>query len=389
MKVAMLGHKGIPATYGGVEVHVDHLSQRLSDMGYEVLAYARPYYVKKDVAERFNKQNKNIRVITVPTVKSKHLDTIVHTFLSTLHAMKENVDVYHFHSVGPSLLAWLPRLFRPHARVVCTFHSPDRLHQKWGTFARTVLTIGERTSLIFAHKTITVSRDLQRYCRERYFKQAVYIPNGVDEVQNVKPSLISAEYGLNEKDYIVVVSRLVRHKGIHFLIKAFKQQNTEKKLVIVGDSAYTDDYVAELKQLAGNDSRIIFTGFQSGKMLTELFSNAYLYVQPSESEGLCVAVLEAGSYGLPVLASDIPSNAEVVLDRGFMFENASVQDLSEKLGYVLNHPEEAEEAGKQLRAHVAEKYNWDRISKETTLVYESATPSVIGAEAEEVAESNA
>lgn len=374
MKIAMLGHKGIPATWGGVETHVDHLSRQLADLDYEVVAYSRKHYVDEDAVKRFNKSQKRITSVLTPTINTKHTDTIVHTFVSTLHAMRENVDVYHYHGVGPSLLAWLPRLFRPRAKVVCTFHSPDRLHQKWGRIARAMLTLGEWASLTFAHKTIVVSRDLQRYCREQYQKSAVYIPNGVSEGQYRRASQISAEFGLEEDGYILVVSRLVRHKGIHYLIKAFKQMTTDKKLVIVGDSAFTDDYVKELKELASNDPRIVFTGYQTGAVLEELYSNAYAYVQPSESEGLSVSVLEAGSYGLPVLASDIPSNAEVVLDRGFLFENRNVRDLAENLEQMLDNPEETREAGKRLRQHVADKYNWNRIGKATMHVYDSAGP---------------
>lgn len=374
MKIAYIGQKGIPATWGGVEQHVDHLSRRVAENGNEVIVYARPYYTSREVASSFNNDdaNKNIRIQLLWVFRSKHFEAIIHTFRSVIHAMKKNVDIYHFHSVGPSLLSWMPRLFRPEAKVVTTFHSPDRLHQKWGRVARRVLTIAEWTAVRFAHETITVSRDLKSYADGRYQGSTTYIPNGVDIPQLYKPSMITAAYGLEGNDYILMVSRLVRHKGAHYLIDAYKQLDTDKKLVIVGDSAFTDDYVKELHELAAGDENIIFTGYQSGQMLQELFSNAYLYVQPSESEGLSVAVLEAGSYGLAVLASDIPANSEIVHEHGFEFTNTSREDLYDKLAYLLTNSAAVVESGKQMKKHIAEEYNWEGITEETITIYERA-----------------
>lgn len=375
MKIAMIGQKGMPATWGGVENHVDKLSHRLAGLGHQLVVYTRPYYTSKEQVHTFNQTQQNIQLVSIPTLRSKHFDTIVHTFMATINAMWKNVDIYHFHSVGPSLLSFLPRLFRPHARVVNTFHSPDRLHAKWGWFARKILTIGEWTALKFAHKTITVSRELKEYSKEKYGVGAVYIPNGVDAAHTRKASMITAEFGLQENEYILFVARLVAHKGAHHLIRAYKQLNTKKKLVIVGDSTHTDAYVQELKELAGNDSNIIFTGFQSGPMLDELFTNAYLYVQPSESEGLSVALLEAASYGKAILASDIPANMEAISTAGFLFKNTNVEDLRNQLERLLHAESELQTAGKELRRYVLEEYNWDRIALSTSALYEMITPA--------------
>ncbi len=368
----MIGQKGIPASWGGVEQHVDHLSREISDSNTEVIVYTRPHYTPKELVEEFNTTHENIRLVSIFAVGSKHFDTIIHTFVVTLHAVFiEKPGIYHFHSVGPSLLSWIPRVLRPSARVVTTFHSPDRLHQKWNWFARKVLTIGEWTSMHFAHKTIAVSRDLQEYAENRFSKSATYIPNGVDQMEKQKASMITAAYGLQEDDYILAVARLVRHKGMHHLINAYKQLNTAKKLVIVGDSAATDDYVAELRQLAGDDPNIIFTGYQTGRMLQELFSNCYLYVQPSESEGLSIAVLEAASYGCAVLSSDIGPNREVIQGRGFLFRNKNVDELQEQLQYALRHTEEVEAVGKTLRQYVHAEYDWGNVGIETRELYGS------------------
>lgn len=376
MKIVLIGQKGIPASWGGVERHVDQLARRLASRELSVTVYARRYYVTPAAVAALEKATPNLKVVVLPTLRSKHLDTIFHTLVSTLHAMLVvRPDLYHYHSVGPALVSWLPRVFRPASRVVATSHSPDRLHQKWGWFARLMLTLGERAALTFPHTTVTVSRDLQRYCRETYRKATHYIPNGVEEPQLRKASLITAEYGLEGDDYFLVVSRLVRHKGIHYLIQAYRDLDTDKKLVIVGDSAYTDDYVAELKALAGHDQRIIFTGYQTGKILEELFSNCALYIQPSESEGLSVAVLEAGSYGRPVLGSDIPSNSEVLLGRGFLFENRNVADLAEQLYRLERRTDLCEKSGRELRSHILANYDWEQITDATQEVYAGAEPS--------------
>lgn len=375
MKIALIGQKGLPATWGGVEQHAEKLALELASRGNEVVAYNRPYYASKRAVEQFSRAHTGIEVVTLSTIKSKHFDTIFHTLRATIDAMKRNVDVYHYQGVGPSLLAWIPRIFRPSARVVATFHSPDRLHQKWGRVARAMLTLGEWTSLTFAHKTITVSKTLKAYAMERYGKDAVYIPNGVLTPERKEVETIT-EFGLTKNEYILMVSRLIPHKGAHTLIDAYKQTNTSKKLVIVGDSSYTDEYVKELKAMAADDDRIVFTGYQSGETLEQLFSNAYLYVQPSESEGLSIAVLEAASYGNAVLASDIPANAEIVKGRGFLFENKNVDDLLEQLTMLLVTPKRVATSGEQLTAMVKQQYNWETITDETEKVYQSTFSTV-------------
>lgn len=362
MKIAMIGQKGIPAVYGGVERHVEELSTRLSALGHDVVVYTRPYYTS-----RTRKLYAGVRLQSIRSIHTKHLDAISHTLFSTLHAIKDGAEVFHYHGVGPSLLSWIPRVLKPRARVVATFHSPDRLHQKWGLFARLMLTLGEKASIRFAHETITVSRSLSVYCQERYGKSTVYIPNGVPTMQNSKASMIEQAYGLHGDDYILVVTRLVPHKGVHHLIEAFANIQTDKKLVVVGDSAFTDAYVQKLKNMAGK--QVIFTGWQSGQMLAELFSNASIYVQPSESEGLPISVLEAAVYGLPIIGSDIPANMEILGRCGKSFTKGDVEDLTRALQALLTQPEERERLGREARKLVQEEYEWDSIADNTSRLY--------------------
>lgn len=362
MKIAMIGQKGIPAVYGGVERHVEELSTRLSGLGHEVTVYTRPYYTS-----RLRTNYQGVRLVSLRSWHTKHLDAITHTLFATWHAMREHVDVYHYHGVGPSLVAWIPRVFRPKARVVSTFHSPDRLHQKWGMLARAMLTLGERASIQFAHETITVSKSLSVYCQERYGKTTTYIPNGVPQMRTEKPSMIGSAFGLQGDDYVLVVTRLVPHKGVHYLIKAFEQLKTSKKLVIVGDSAFTDAYVQNLHKMSG--SQVIFTGWQSGHMLNELFSNASIYVQPSESEGLPISVLEAAAYGLPIVASNIPSNMEIVGQCGLSFTKGDIASLSETVQTLLDDQELQIELGKKARKLVQQEYAWESITEHTSRLY--------------------
>jgi glycosyltransferase involved in cell wall biosynthesis len=373
MRIAMVGQKGIPTRFGGIERHVELLSVRLGKAGHEVLVYTRPWY--SDTA--FDCPE-GVKAIVTPTIRTKHLDAIVHTFTSTLHAIRAGVDIIHFHGVGPSLLSWVPRLLAPGVRVVSTFHCIDRKHQKWGLFARLMLGLGERFACTFPHETITVSRGLRAYCEKNFGRCAHYIPNGIEEPAPGEQgwSDVLERYGLEPGGYIVMVSRLVRHKGAHHLIRAFRRIKRSggaygKKLVIVGDSAFTDDYVLELKQLAAGDEDIVFTGYQSGADLDLLFAGSYMVVHPSESEGLPISVLEAMSYGKTVLTSDIPENMEAVNEYGVTFRNTDVEDLALKMVHLIRHPHVVSERGAQAKRHVIRNYHWDGVADEVEGVYHS------------------
>jgi len=375
MRIAMIGQKGIPALYGGIERHVDELSKGLADLGQDVFVYCRPWY-SKDRADEID----GVKLVYTPSLCSKHFDAITHTFISIIHATLKGFDVIHIHGVGPALLSWLPKFIKPRQKVVVTFHCIDRKHQKWGIFARLMLRLGEYSACRFSDRTITVSRTLSQYCAEAYDSMTQYIPNGVT-LTNANGSKELSQFGLEPNGYIVMVSRLVRHKGAHYLIEAYRQLKERnpgalgnKKLVFVGDSAFTDDYVKELRDMAADDQDIIFTGYQSGEALKQLFENAYVCVHPSESEGLPIAVLEAMSYGLPVIASDIPENMEVVEEAGLSFENKNIEDLVRKLEEYLPQSETLKNIGDKAREFVGQNYNWKDISREVSGLYFDLKP---------------
>ena len=371
MQIALIGQKGIPAKQGGIERHVEELSIRLAEAGFEVSAYSRPHYAGKNI-----KTYKDVKLINLPSFNTKTLDAISHTFFATVHALFQNYDVIHYHGVGPSLLSWMPRIFSPNTKVVATFHCLDRKHQKWNWFAKLMLALGERSACQFPHQTITVSKTLKKYCEYRFDKSTSYIPNGVS-LNEVESNLdILKEYNLEKDNYIFTASRLVKHKGIHTLIEAYNKIKTTKKLVIAGEGANTYDYVKELQQLAIGNKNIIFVGEQISGNLKALFENAYLFVQPSEAEGLSIALLEAIAYGLPVIISDIEENTEVANSLTTCFKNKSDIDLAKKLEYVINNHDLIKEDAVLAQKIVTKEYDWNNITNQTIGLYKQPFRSV-------------
>lgn len=366
MKIAIIGQKGIPSHFGGVEKHVEDLSTRLVRRGHEVLVYTRPNYADKDLTEY-----QGVKLISLSSIPTKHLDAISHTFRTCLDVAKRDVDVVHFHSIGPSSLIWFLKLLRPNLPIVATFHSQCYKHRKWGFAARTYLKFGEFVACKIADKTMTVSKSLRNYVAKKYDRLVDYAPNGVPAAKNVSVKNIKY-FNLKKDGYVLAVSRFIKHKGLHYLIEAYKNIKTDKKLVIVGDGAHTNGYVKYLKDLADGNKNIVFTGAQSGRTLAELFSNAYLFVQPSEAEGLSIALLEAMSYGKTTLVSDIKENKEVIDYTGFTFKNKSVADLMGKLNALLRNPDVVRNMGKLEKKRVTAEYNWKKIVDKVQEVYNNA-----------------
>lgn len=374
MRIAYIGQKGIGIGErgGGVEQHVAALASALAKRENQIVVYARSKYRSEELIK-----HDHIRIRYLPTIYRKNLEAILHTLLSTLDAMFRCYDIIHYHGVGSATLAWLPRLFKPKCKVIVTFHSQDRFHRKWRWLAKVFLHFGELAACWFPNATIVVSHVLQVYCRDHYRRQVIFIPNGA-YVTHVREVDQLRQFNLEPGKYIVNVSRLIPHKGQHYLIEAFQmiqKQYPEKlqdmKLVLVGASSYNYNYERQLKKMAAGNKNIVFLGYQSGEALNQLFAHAYLYVHPSEAEGLPVVVLEAMSYGRPVLVSDIPENLEAMHHAGFSFKNTDSVDLSVKLTQLLNHPNLVEEAAKQVQDAVEADFNWAVIAEQTEAVYRS------------------
>ena len=369
MKIVMIGQKGIPTRFGGVERHVESLAVRLGAMGHEVTVYTRAWYAPAD-----DEFAPGVRTVTTPSLCTKHFDAITHTITSTFHAIASKADVIHYHGVGPSLMAWIPRLLAPRTIVVSTFHSIDRKHTKWGLLARAALALGELAACHLPHATVTISQGLRAYCFDRYSCDTRYIPNGVDVPEERFGTATPWIFGLTPGRYLVTSGRLIQLKGIHYLLAAWNRLRAEgrlggMKLAIVGDSSYSDDYVAELKTLAGDADDVVFTGFQQGRDLQEILAHAYAAVHPSETEGLSLAVLEEMAHGKTVLASDIPGNTEALGDLGLPFRNKDADDLAERLAWLIANPGYAAENGAASRERVLTRYAWGPIVEETSGLY--------------------
>lgn len=362
----MVGQKGIPASFGGVERHVEELSTRLASLGHEVIVYSRFWYTKSRA-----KEYHGVNVITLPSIHTKHLDAISHTFLAIFSAIHARVDVIHFHGVGPALLSWIPRLLHPRVKVVTTFHCVDRRHTKWGTLARLFLFLGEWCAITFAHETITVSRSLTRYCLERFHKVTRYIPNGISVHDYDFDDTVLEKFELVSGKYILAVARMIPHKGLHYLISAFQGLQLPYKLALVGDAYFPSDgsYVEHLKSLAAGNENIVFLGWQHGNELVNLYKGSALVVHPSESEGLPLVILESLSLGTPVLASDIAENCELVTEQQFLFRLNDVVDLRKKLSYLLQNTELVRESTALMQKRILNEYNWETIVPQVNALY--------------------
>lgn len=381
LKIAMIGSKGVPAIFGGVERSVEELSTRLVQMGHAVTVYGRRWYTNTQGKTTY----KGLRIVTAPTIHTKHLDTIVYTFSASVHALFGGYDIIHYHGVGPALLAWIPRIFAPRVKVVISFQSIDREHAKWGWFARKMLHLGEWAAAHFSHVVLASSEMIQKYIEHSYNVNPVYLPNGATiphAEQSMHEQELIARFGLRTKQYLVVVTRLVAHKGVHEIIAAYKQARKEqpagfagKRLVIVGDTSFTDAYAAQLKALAENDSDVVFTGYQSGAVLSALMRQAYMAVHASHSEGLPMSVIEVMAHGVPVLVSDIAPHLEVVESMKWHFPVGDVPALKDALIRLVVDTQEVVTAGKQVQAFVSKRYSWDHIARTLSAIYANILPN--------------
>lgn len=372
-KVVMIGHKRIPSREGGVEIVVDEIATRLIRRGYHVDAYNRSgYHVSgKQFDEKRGKVYNGVRLLTIPTFKSSSLNAIVYSFLATLRALPGGYGVLHYHAEGPCVMIGIPKLFGKH--VVATIHGLDWQRAKWGNLATRVLLYGERKAALKADEIIVLSRNVQDYFREQYGRETVFIPNGIERPQFRPAREIHEKYGLDKGGYILFLARLVPEKGAHYLIEAFKLLKTDKKLVIAGGESHAAEYMEKIHRYVEADENIIMTGFVQGRILEELLSNAYLFVLPSDVEGMAMSLLEAMSYGNCCLVSDIPENLEVVEDKAPCFKKGSAEDLKEKLEYLLENEAAREGYRANSAQFICEKYNWEDVVDKTIQVYEQVS----------------
>jgi glycosyltransferase involved in cell wall biosynthesis len=367
LKIAMLGTRGVPASFGGIEHHVEEIGSRLAARGHEVTVYSQSKYL----GDARVRDHLGMRVVRVPTLPTKSLEAIAHSAMSTVAAMTRGYDVVHYHAVGPGLVAPLPR-YLGRARVVQTIHGLDGDRAKWGRTAQTVLNLATWMSARVPHDTVTVSSALADHYRTRYHRSCSTIVNGVTPRIARSAEIIRSKYGLEQGGYVLFVGRLVPEKRPDLLIKAFAELDTTARLVIVGGSSYTDDYVDELQRLAGRDDRVLMPGYVFGEELDEFFTNARTFVQPSALEGLPLTLLEAMGSGTPVIASDIPPHQEVVgrsRTGARLFSEGDLGSLVEALQFVDKDPDAERRAASFDAPHVARNFDWDTCVDQLEAIY--------------------
>lgn len=370
LNIAMFGQKRIPSREGGVEIVVEELCSRMVAQGHNVTCYNRGgHHVSGSEYDlKRLKEYKGIKLKTVPTIEKKGLAAVSSSFFAALCCAFGKYDVVHIHAEGPAFFTWLPKLFSK--KVIVTIHGLDWQREKWKSgFGAKFIHHGEKNAVKYADEIIVLSKGVQDYFEKIYGRKTVFIPNGVSNHIERKPQIIKNKFGLDKDEYILFLGRLVPEKGIKYLIEAFKQVDTEKKLVIAGGSSDTSEFENEMKELAKEDKRIIFTGFVQGQELEELYSNAYVYALPSDLEGMPLSLLEAMSYGNCCLVSDIPECAEVVEDKALIFKKADVKDLQSKLQDACDHSEKVDAHKKQAADFICSKYNWDEIVQATLKLY--------------------
>lgn len=370
LNIAMFGQKRIPSREGGVEIVVEELCSRMVAQGHNVTCYNRGgHHVSgSEYDSKRLKEYKGIRLKTVPTIEKKGLAAVSSSFFAALCCAFGRYDIVHIHAEGPAFFAWLPKLFGK--KVIVTIHGLDWQREKWKSgFGSKFIHQGEKNAVKYADEIIVLSKGVHDYFEKIYGRKTVFIPNGVSNHIERKPQIIKNKFGLDKDEYILFLGRLVPEKGIKYLIEAFKQVDTEKKLIIAGGSSDTSEFENEMKELAKEDKRILFTGFVQGQELEELYSNAYVYVLPSDLEGMPLSLLEAMSYGNCCLTSNIPECAEVVEDKALIFKKADVKDLQSKLQDACDHSEKVDAHKKQATDFICKKYNWDEVVKENMKLY--------------------
>lgn len=352
-----------------MEIVVEELSTRLVKKGHQVDVYNRKGSNVQDKNADNDKKDlteyKGVRILTIPTLKKKGMEALVYSFFATLKAVFGKYDVIHYHAEGPAAMLWIPHIFG--IRTVVTIHGLDWQRAKWGGFAKKYLKFGEKIAAKYADEVIVLSRNVQDYFKNTYNRNTNFIPNGIEKPEVKEANLINKKYNLGKDDYILYLGRIVPEKGVHYLLDAFKNIKTDKKLVIAGGASHTNDYLEQIKNMAKEDDRIIMTGFVQGQELQELFSNCYAYCLPSEIEGMPISLLEAMSYGKECIVSDIPENTEVSGEYAIPFKMGNENDLKDKLQRVLNKQIELDKD--KIQKHIFDLCDWDLVVSKTEKLY--------------------
>lgn len=360
MKIAMLGHKRMPGREGGIEVVVEELTTRMAEIGHKLTVYNR--HKKKYFSP---KEFKGVKIVDVPTIERQSTDAVVYSFLASILAAFGKYDIVHYHAIGPSAFLFIPHFFRK--KTIVTVHGLNYKTPKWKGFASKFIKFGEKIAVKYADHIIVLSHEQQKYFMEKYGRRTEYIPNGT-VIYDMEPCKeIKEKYKLEHGGYLLYLSRVVPGKGLEYLLDAFKSLSVDIPLIIAGDTEYVPEFKKKIEAKVKQDPRVKLIGFVEGKILRELYSNAKLFIFPSEAEGMPMCLLEAMSYDCPCLVSNIPENLEVGQDYVVSFESKNVLDLQTKLKAILsgeiivNH---------KSRDYIQQNFSWDEVVKKTLECYE-------------------
>lgn len=360
MIIKMIGHKRVPGREGGIEVVVEALATRMAELGHDVTLYNRH---KKGY--KAPKIYKGVKIVDIPTIEKKSTDAAVYSFLASIRVLFGKCDVIHYHAIGPSAFLLIPHLFRK--KIVVTVHGLNYKTPKWKGFGAKFMMFGERVVAKYADKVIVLSQEQKKYFKQKYNRETIYIPNGTTIEEFEPADEIITKYNLKKDSYILFLSRVVPGKGLEYLLDAYRDIDSDLKLVVAGDAGYVSDFRQMIEEKAKLDSRVKLIGFVDGKALKELYSNARLFVFPSEAEGMPMCLLEALSYNCQCLVSDIPENLEVGKEYVKSFKSKDTDDLKVKLQQCLSEKKQV-----NSRQYIIDNYSWDTIVKKTLECYENS-----------------
>ena len=375
MNIAMLGHKHMLSREGGIEIVVKELATRLAARGHNVVVYDRNTHHVSGAAVDNMDEYQGVKIRRVWTLEKKGLAAMTSSLSAAIRAARSSADVVHIHAEGPAAMCGLIRLLGRRGangskkRIIVTIHGLDWQRAKWGGFASKYIKFGEKQAVKYADEIIVLSRGVQEYFKKEYGRETVFIPNGVSRPETKPADEIKKQWGLEKDSYVLFLGRIVPEKGLRYLVEAWKRIKTDKRLVICGGSSDTEDFMNELKTMSAGDDRIVFTGFQQGRVLEELYSNAYIYTLPSDLEGMPLSLLEAMSYGNCCVVSDIAEMAEVVEDKAAVFPKGNIEELRKTLQGLLDEPEKVQKYRGEAADFICQKYNWDNVVDRTVELY--------------------
>ena len=375
LNIAMLGHKHMLSREGGIEIVVYELATRLSSRGHKVFCYDRSSsHVSGGEVENLS-EYRGVKIVPVWTIEKKGFAAMTSSLSAAIRASRSSADVVHIHAEGPAAVAGLIRLLGRRRsngrkkRIIVTIHGLDWQRAKWGGFASKYIKFGEKMAVKYADEIVVLSRGVQEYFWKEYGRETVFIPNGVTAPTPMEASLITEKWGLTKDSYVLFLGRIVPEKGLWYLVEAWKGIKTNKKLVIAGGSSDTQEFLSELKEMCRGNESVVFTGFQQGRVLEELYSNAYIYCLPSDLEGMPLSLLEAMSYGNCCVVSDIAECTEVVGDKAAVFKHSDVSSLRTTIQDLLDDSEAVKRYKEGAAEFITEKYNWDDVVDRTVELY--------------------